>query len=220
MRLARLNHLAAFVAVVGAVACGGKDGGTAPCTPGPATQLEVSGNNQTWYNSNPLPNPYKVTARDANNCAVPGIVVTWTITTGGGGLSPAQSTTNSSGVATTVDSVGTASAQVVRATAAGSVTQDFTANAVPPPTATTADVSVADNSFSPTSVGIKSGGTVTWTFTGSNVHNVTFVGGPTGPGTIPDRNSGTANRTFTTLGRYSYVCTNHAGMSGTVDVVH
>ena len=76
-----------------------------PCTPGVATQLVKSGDGQTWYVNNPLPALLSVTARDANACPVPGVVVDWTIQTGGGGVSAAQSTTNSSGVASTVDSV-------------------------------------------------------------------------------------------------------------------
>jgi plastocyanin len=68
-------------------------------------------------------------------------------------------------------------------------------------------------------VTIATGGTVIWQFTGSNRHNVTFSGAaPTG-GNIPDTDAGgTASRTFPTAGTYSYSCTRHSGMNGTVVV--
>src|SRR5439155_237191 len=82
------------------VACGGggDGGGTGPCTPGVATQLVKSGGDQQdWYFSNALPSPYSVTARDANSCAVPGVVVTWAPATAeDGSVSPTQSTTDAS----------------------------------------------------------------------------------------------------------------------------
>lgn len=72
-------------------------------------------------------------------------------------------------------------------------------------------------SFSPSSVTITKGGTVTWNNTGSTVHNVTFTtaGAPSGIGNF---SSGSNSRTFPTAGTYSYQCTNHAGMQGTVTV--
>ena len=71
--------------------------------------------------------------------------------------------------------------------------------------------------FSPSSVTITKGGTVTWNNTGSTVHNVTFTtsGAPSGIGNF---SSGSNSRTFPTSGTYSYQCTNHAGMQGTVTV--
>src|SRR2546422_2583764 len=102
MRFARLNRLAAFAAVLGAVECGGGGGGgTQP--PGPPTDLVKSGGDaQSWYFNNPLPTFLSVTAKDAGGRAVPGVVVTWAVTssTGNGAVNPLQSTTNASGVAT------------------------------------------------------------------------------------------------------------------------
>src|SRR5438034_5356476 len=168
MRLARWDPRLTLALGVLALGCGGDGGGgTAPCTPGLATQLVKSGGDgQAWFVNNPLPVPLSVTARDANACPVPGVVVDWTIQTGGGGLSVAQSTTNASGIASTVDSVGATSPQVVRATAAGLPTQDFTTTAGVPPT--TAAVSLASIQLNPTSVvvqvntGTAGVGEVTW----------------------------------------------------------
>src|SRR4051812_2490339 len=75
----------------------------------------------------------------------------------------------------------------------------------------------ASYSFSPTSVTITKGGTVTWTNGGKTAHNVTFSG--TGaPSNVANFTSGTSTRTFPNAGTFSYQCTNHPGMSGTVTV--
>jgi len=225
MRLARWDPRLTLALGVLALGCGGDGGGgTAPCTPGLATQLVKSGGDgQAWFVNNPLPVPLSVTARDANACPVPGVVVNWTIQTGGGGLSVVQSTTNASGIASTVDSIGAASPQVVRAAATGLATQDFTATATAPQTSGAVDV--RDNNFNPTNVVVQSGGAVTWTRSGVNQHNVTFGSGPTTPAKIfeADLATGTADRrtrTLTAVGTYSYTCTNHLNMNGSVRVVH
>jgi len=192
-----------------------------PCTPGVATQLVKSGDGQTWYVNNPLPAPLSVTARDANACPVSGVVVDWTIQTGGGGVSAAQSTTNSSGVASTVDSVGAASPQVVRATAAGLPAQDFTATATAPPTS--AAVDIVNTAFSPASVVVQASGAVTWTWRDSGIpHNVTYTAAPgTLPASSTTQGAGTFSTTFTQVGTYRYVCTIHGQMNnGVVTVVH
>src|SRR3989442_9407437 len=107
MRFARLNRLAAFAAALGAFSCGGGGGGgTGPCTPRPATQLVKSGDQQDWYFNNQLPKPLTVTALDVSNCPVPGVVINWAVTTGGGSVNPGQSMTNASGVAATTHTLG------------------------------------------------------------------------------------------------------------------
>jgi plastocyanin len=74
-------------------------------------------------------------------------------------------------------------------------------------------VEVKDNQFSPKKITIAPGDTVTWTFKGSSAHNVTF----------DDFNSklmksGTFEHTFDSAGSFSYLCTVHTGMTGTVEV--
>jgi len=73
-------------------------------------------------------------------------------------------------------------------------------------------------SFAPASVTITKGGTVTWTNeAGTTPHNVTFSS--TGaPANIANFTTGSSARTFPNVGTFSYQCTNHAGMSGTVTV--
>jgi plastocyanin len=104
--------------------------------------------------------------------------------------------------------------------AAVTVTVGSTTTPPPPPTTpSVATVTTPGTSFSPANVTIATGGTVTWQFTGSSRHNVTFSGtAPTG-GNIPDTDvGGSASRTFTAAGTYSYTCTRHSGMNGTVVV--
>src|SRR5256885_9734090 len=120
MRLERRGRWLALGTAVLGFACGGKDGGgTGPCTPGAATQLVKNGGDaQAWYFNNPLPTALSVKALDANNCAVPGVVVNWAVATGDGVVAPLQSTTNASGIASATDSLGSSTPQSVTATPA------------------------------------------------------------------------------------------------------
>jgi len=221
MTFLRWNRLPALGVGLLLLACGGgSGGGTGPCTPGAATQLvKTSGDPAPWYFNNPLPAALSVTARDANNCPVPGVAITWAPASGGGGVT-SPSTTNASGVATATDSIGSSSPQMVTATFAGLATPvTFTVTATAPPTS--AAVDVKDNFFTPQSRVMQSGGTVTWTWTGAGLHNITYTGGPTPrPADGANRTTGTFSSAITTVGTYTYVCTNHGGMTGTVTVVH
>ncbi len=76
-------------------------------------------------------------------------------------------------------------------------------------------ISVIDNSFSPSATTVTVGTTVTWTWNGSNQHNVTFDDGTKSA----TQSSGTFDRTFDAAGTYKYHCTIHgAAMSGSVTV--
>ncbi len=220
MRDVRWDRLPALGVVALLVACGGGGGGggMGPCTPGPATQLvKTSGDPPAWYFDNPLPSALNVTARDANNCAVPGVVVNWAVASGGGVVNPSQSTTGTTGVANTADSLGSTSPQTVTATFTGLATPvTFNVTASAPPTS--AAVDVKDNFFSPQTVVIQEGGTVTWTFAGVAAHTVTFTGGPDS-GT-PQASGTFGPVTFTPAGTKNYFCKVHGGMTGTVRVVH
>ena len=220
----RSIRLAGVGAALLAAACGGGggSGGMGPCTPGAATQLvKTTGDPGPWYFNNPLPAALSVTARDASGCPVPGVAVNWAVASGDGAVSPAQSTTSASGVATTADSLGSAPQQTVTATFTGLATPlTFTASAGAPPA--TAGVTVSNNNFNPDNAVIKTGGTVTWTWAaGAVAHNVTFTSGPTPlPANSATQSTGNHAATITNVGRYSYHCTIHAGMNGTVTVVH
>lgn len=75
------------------------------------------------------------------------------------------------------------------------------------------------HSFTPTQVRLKRGGTVTWSNESGFAHNVTFGAAAGAPPNVDNQLSGSAVRTFDTVGAYAYQCTNHAGMSGTITVV-
>ena len=84
-----------------------------------------------------------------------------------------------------------------------------------PPAPKTAAVTLANKAFSPSSVTIAVGGTVTWT-NNDGAHNVTANGGAF---KSPTFSTGTFKFTFTKAGTYPYNCTLHGGMNGTVTVV-
>lgn len=73
------------------------------------------------------------------------------------------------------------------------------------------------SSFSPSSLTIQRNGTVTWSNTSGLLHNVTFTTSGS-PANIPNHSSGDTDRTFAAAGAFSYSCTNHAGMNGSVTV--
>jgi plastocyanin len=74
-------------------------------------------------------------------------------------------------------------------------------------------------SFAPSSVRITRGGTVTWSHEGgSAVHNVTFSAAAGAPANVDNLSSGSASRTFNSIGAFSYRCSNHEGMRGSSTV--
>jgi plastocyanin len=89
-------------------------------------------------------------------------------------------------------------------------------NPNPTPPSTSDDITVRDNSFQPSATTVPVGTVVTWTWTGQDIHNVTFGGG--GPTSGDQTNGDTYQRTFNAAGTFSYSCTRHAGMNGSVTV--
>jgi len=79
-------------------------------------------------------------------------------------------------------------------------------------------VTVGNNFFSPASMSVATGGTVTWTWAaGDTLHQIAFV--DNAPGSAK-QSTGTFQRTFSTAGTYNYFCTVHGAalMSGTITV--
>ena len=204
-----------LVGTVWASGCNG--GGTQP--PGPPADVVVSGGGgQSWYFNNPLPVPLSVTVFDVSGRPVPGVVVMWTVESGGGAVSPVQSSTDPNGIASTSDSVGSSTIQRVSAAVNGVPSPaSFTEVATGAPTS--AAVDVKDNFFDPATAIVQVNGTVTWTFRGAIAHTVTFTGG-SDSGT-PQASGSFGPVTFTTVGTSSYHCKVHpATMTGNVTVVH
>jgi plastocyanin len=85
------------------------------------------------------------------------------------------------------------------------------------PVATTS-VDLSGNRFSPAAIKVAPSANVNWTNSDGYAHNVTFTGA-SGIGTTGNFSSGTMSLQMpATPGTYSYQCTLHAGMSGTVQV--
>jgi plastocyanin len=80
-----------------------------------------------------------------------------------------------------------------------------------------ASVTMGDLFFSPTSVSIAVGDTVTWHNTGQAPHNATADDGSFKTPTI--NNGESASHTFTQAGTFSYICTIHPQMKGTIRVL-
>lgn len=87
-----------------------------------------------------------------------------------------------------------------------------------PEAVATAEVRVVDNSFAPAANRVDIDESVTWTWSGSNPHNVTFDGQSIG--NSDTQTAGTFSKSFATSGEYTYYCTVHGRsvMSGSVVV--
>ena len=157
------------------------------------------------------------TPRDQNGAAMSGLpAAAWS--TGNAGVATVSATGVVTGVAagTTTITASVTSGGVTR-TGQATVTVTSTPPATPPTQPMGVTVTTPGVTFSPQTVTIQAGGTVTWQISGSR-HNVTFSGAaPTG-GNIPDTDGQSVSRTFPNAGTYDYVCTRHNGMSGRVVV--
>jgi plastocyanin len=187
-----------------------------------ATSIEITGGNgQSAIVGEILENPLTVVVKSAGGEPIGGKLVSWNVTAGDGFILQTETVTNGVGVATNFyqvgSSEGTESIDVV-VTGNPDVKAIFTANVTAPPA--TADVSVQDNVFEADYVVVAAGGTVTWTWAGSNQHNVTWASG--GWPNSATQTSGTHSVTFDTPGTYVYYCSIHgsatSGMRGTVVV--
>ena len=82
--------------------------------------------------------------------------------------------------------------------------------------AATQTVTISDFAFSPATVTIAAGDTVTWTNTDPVVHTATSTSGAFDSGDIAQGD--TFSFTFTTPGTYDYFCTPHPTMTGRIVV--
>ena len=84
----------------------------------------------------------------------------------------------------------------------------------------TLTVSIRDDSFSPALDSISAGDTVTWTWQGTQLHDLTFQDST---GNVTAQTSGSTKRAFPSVGIYRYRCQLHStsftsGMIGTIAV--
>jgi LPXTG-motif cell wall-anchored protein len=82
--------------------------------------------------------------------------------------------------------------------------------------AASSSVTIKDFSFAPSSVTVSVGDTVTWSNSGQTDHTATAGDGSFDTGTLKHGASG--SHTFTKAGTFSYICTIHPFMKGTVVV--
>jgi plastocyanin len=206
------NPLISTVALIlVTAACGGGNGGTPP-PPSPVfTSLSISPVNPNLVVGEAI--QMTATPRDQNGAPMTGLG------------SPTFALVPGSGNAVSVSETGRVvaeqqgSAQIRARLTSGGTTHEAMTTATVGTLSPTASVTASGSgaTFSPDSVRIAVNGKVTWSFPGPETHNVTFANPPPG-GNIPNRNSGTEDRTFPAAGIFNYQCTLHSGMSGKVVV--
>lgn len=87
-----------------------------------------------------------------------------------------------------------------------------------PPPATTNKVSIIDMAFLPATITVKKGTTVTWTNNDSVDHNVIETDGKPGPSSGTLAKDATYSFKYDTVGTFTYHCSIHPDMVGTVIV--
>lgn len=199
-----LRHSLAILGLTLAASCGG---GTEPVQDNSVALVTITSSATTIAPGATV--QLNATAKTAAGATVGGLTPTWSSS------NQAVATVNTSGLVTAVAN----GVATITATMGGvSGTRVITVQTVTPVPAATVDAG-SNNAFSPPQVDLTVGGTVTWQFTGVNSHNVTFGATAGAPANIPNQTTGSVSRTFNTVGTFSYNCTNHAGMTGTV-IVH
>jgi plastocyanin len=78
-------------------------------------------------------------------------------------------------------------------------------------------IATTSNTFTPSTLTVSKGTTVTFTFQAAT-HNVNFASVAGAPANIAATANAGVQRLFATAGTFGYDCTLHAGMSGTVIV--
>jgi plastocyanin len=182
----------ATLAVVALCACGGDGGGGGPQVGSIALS---AGDNQVAPAGAVLPDSLAVIVRDNAGAVLPGVAVTWSVTAGGGSVSPTTRTSDAGGIAKTRRTLGpNAGTQTARATVSNLSPVNFSAvsqiqGAVNIANATTGlltdtvlatkaeslDVLVTDQNAAP-----KQGVAVLWASTGGTVSGNNVATGVTG----------------------------------------
>jgi plastocyanin len=160
---------------------------------------------------------HTVTVRDAHGNATQGVGIQWAVAAGGGAIVPPQGFSGTNGTA-----------EATRTLDPGLGNQTATARAPTLPDSPVVTfntmsarhvVRVADNQFVPNAVVASVGDSVAWQWQGTaTMHTIDFAAVAGAPANEPGRTSGVVWRVFPTAGTFSYQCTIHQGMTGTVSV--
>jgi plastocyanin len=200
---------------------------SATANAGAATQLAVAaGDTQTGSPNTALTAQLAAKASDQFGNGVSGVPVTWQVTAGTGGVSPANGPTDGAGLARTTLTLGATPGSVtITAASVGLAGSPATFHATIATAAATAAVQVGDTFFksghnatqNPAVDTIGVGGTVTWTWVGTLPHSVESTGA-TSFTTSTILTSCTYQFTFAAAGTYTYDCGVH-GASMTARIV-
>jgi len=187
-----------------------------------ASLSKFSGDGQQAPVNTALPNPLVAKVSDQYGNGVSGVAVAWA--SSGAAVEPPTVATDASGNASVqVTLGGTEGPITITATADGLSGSPQTFTATAGPAQTTATVSVQNNSFSPASVTVAAGTTVTWQWApGATDHNVVPVLSEPPSSGQPSDAPDTHTHQFNTPGTYNYYCAVHGGptfgMRGSVTV--
>lgn len=231
--MSRTSPALAGLFLLAALSACSNDGGDGLTTLAVSKAAANSGDAQTGTAGAALASPLRVSVTDGGTLAS-GVTVTWA-TPNGGSLSPATSTSNVDGIATTTWTLGAGGgAQTATATVSGATGSPVTFTATAPviPTITVGPGGAAQ--FSPATITINAGQFVRFVWaTGSTNHNVSpDTGNPTALPASPDLPQlldapQDFNVVFPSAGTFKFYCTAHGnnpsngtvtGMSGTVTV--
>ncbi len=191
---------------------------TATADPDAPAELSIAGGDgQDGPISSTLP-PLQAKVADQFGNGVPGVTVTWTVTSGDGTVDPGTSDTDANGVAETELTFGATEGDVTVDADVTGLTgspQTFTETSIALPTAIVIDVGSAGNTFSPKVDTVAVGGTVTWNWGGSG-HSVISDGPPSFVSHVTLESAGFTYTpaTFNTAGTYAYHCSAHGNSSG------
>ncbi len=204
----RISRATCVVLLLVAAACSSDDGGTAPPVTTTLASITVT---PTLSLQAGAQQTIAAQGIGANGQTMTGVIFAYTSS------SAAIAAVSSAGAVIGL-SAGSATITVT-GTAAG-VSRSATVNVIVSgtlPNAATVTAGANTNVFTPGTVAIARGGTVTWTF-GALTHNVEFGGTAGAPTNIPITTNASVSRTFSSAGTFNYLCSLHPGMVGTVIV--
>ena len=208
------------------VACGGSGGGSTSA--GVFTSLDLSTSSPNAYQYGPK-TQLTLTAIDQNGHAMSlgGAVPTWTISdTSKVDINGMTVIVKPSAVGAVMISATLTLGGITKSSPQVSETVDIAPSTGNVVASSTGGAYGTTNTFSPSSIDLKAGGTVTWTgLTSGSGHNVDFDAiTPFASGTSATSGTiGSADMATTTItaapGSYAFHCDHHAAMTGTV-VIH